>query len=261
MLFAVRTDKTQRRCGTKVLALFLCTLFGYATVDLNGAAPIRDQTPERNSSVESADDTESNNPGLAALFYQLQVLQEELAIVRGMLEDQIYRVDRLTREQNRRYTDIDRRFRELRAIDVATEPHDETDIPPLPPVIDLTGTERGSYESAYALTSERRFDDAIVAFDQFIVDYPNGQWTPNAFYWLGELHHATDDLEKARQSFVQVVTLYPDHAKVPDALYKLGKVYHQLGDTVRARDYLDRVIKNHPGTVGDLARSYSAEYL
>ena len=261
MLFAVRTDETQSRCGTKVLALFLCTLFGYATVDLNGAAPIRDQTPERNSSVESADDTESNNPGLAALFYQLQVLQEELAIVRGMLEDQIYRVDRLTREQNRRYTDIDRRFRELRAIDVATEPHDETDIPPLPPVIDLTGTERGSYESAYVLTSERRFDDAIVAFDQFIVDYPNGQWTPNAFYWLGELHHATDDLEKARQSFVQVVTLYPDHAKVPDALYKLGKVYHQLGDTVRARDYLDRVIKNHAGTVGDLARSYSAEYL
>jgi TolA-binding protein len=78
---------------------------------------------------------------------------------------------------------------------------------------------------------------------------------------LGELHHATDDLEKARQSFVQVVTLYPGHAKVPDALYKLGKVYHQLGDTVRARDYLDRVIKNHPGTVGDLAKSYAAEYL
>lgn len=68
-----------------------------------------------------------------------------------MLEEQIYRVDRLTREQNRRYTDIDRRFRELRAIDVATEPHDETDIPPLPPIIDPTGTERGSYESAYAL--------------------------------------------------------------------------------------------------------------
>jgi len=121
VLFAVRTDKEQRiRCGTKVLPFFLCTLFGYATVDAYGAAPIVNQAPERNSSVESADETESNNPGLAALFYQLQVLQEELAIVRGMLEEQIYRVDRLTREQNRRYTDIDRRFRELRAIDVAT---------------------------------------------------------------------------------------------------------------------------------------------
>jgi len=165
--------------------LFLCTLFGYATVDAYGAAPIVNQAPERNSSVESADETESNNPGLAALFYQLQVLQEELAIVRGMLEEQIYRVDRLTREQNRRYTDIDRRFRELRAIDVATEPHDETDIPPLPPVIDPTGTERGSYESAYALTSERRFDDAIVAFDQFMLITRTGSGLPTHFIGWG----------------------------------------------------------------------------
>ncbi len=232
-------------------------------VDAIGAALIADQSQEGNSNPESvdADQSASNNPGLAPLFYQLQVLQEELAIIRGMLEEQTYRVDRLTREQNRRYTDIDRRFRELRGIDSSTEPHDETDIPPLPPVIDPTGTERGAYESAYALTNERRFDDAIVAFDQFIVDYPNGQWTPNAFYWLGELHHATENLEKARQSFVQVVTLYPNHAKIPDALYKLGKVYHQLGDTRRAREYLDRVIKNHPGTVADLARSYAADYL
>lgn len=259
----MRTDQTQRRCRAKVPHLFLCAILGYVTVDVTGAVPIEDRSLERDTPAVSADaeETVSNNPGLGSLFYQLQVLQTELAIIRGMLEEQTYRVDRLTREQNRRYTDIDRRIRELRGIDVATQLHDEADLPPLPPVTDPAGTERGSYESAYALTSERKFDDAIVAFDQFIVDYPNGQWTPNAFYWLGELHHATDNLEKARQSFVQVVTLYPEHAKIPDALYKLGKVYHQLGDTVRARDYLDRVIEDHPGTVADLARSYAAEYL
>ena len=225
-----------------------------------GAELIADRSSEQSSEVELAA-AANNGSGLGSLFYQLQVLQEELAIVRGLLEEQTYRLDRLTREQNRRYTDIDRRFRELRGIDAATQPHDETQIPPLRPVLDPTGTERGSYENAYTLTNERKFHDAIVAFDQFVVDYPNGQWTPNAFYWLGELHHATDNLEKARQSFVQVVTLYPEHAKVPDALYKLGKVYHELGDTRRARDYLDRVIQNHPGTVADLARSYAADYL
>ena len=256
----MRTELIRTRCGTHVLRLILCALFGQATVGVIGAELIADRSLEQSSEVELAD-TANNGPGLGPLFYQLQVLQEELAIVRGLLEEQTYRLDRLTREQNRRYTDIDRRFRELRGIDVATPPHDETGIPPLPPVVDPTGTERGSYESAYTLTNERKFPDAIVAFDQFIVDYPNGRWTPNAFYWLGELHHATDNLEKARQSFVQVVTLYPEHPKVPDALYKLGKVYHELGDTRRARDYLDRVINNHPGTVADLARSYAADYL
>ena len=256
----MRTGLIRRRYGTHVLRLILCALFGHATVGVIGAELIADRSLEQSSEVELAD-TANNGSGLGSLFYQLQVLQEDLAIVRGLLEEQTYRLDRLTREQNRRYTDIDRRFRELRGLDAATQPHDETDMPPLLPVLDPTGTERGSYESAYTLTNERKFHDAIVAFDQFIVDYPNGQWTPNAFYWLGELHHATDNLEKARQSFVQVVTLYPEHAKVPDALYKLGKVYHELGDTRRARDYLDRVINNHPGTVADLARSYAADYL
>ena len=179
----MRTGLIRRRYGTHVLRLILCALFGHATVGVIGAELIADRSLEQSSEVELAD-TANNGSGLGSLFYQLQVLQEDLAIVRGLLEEQTYRLDRLTREQNRRYTDIDRRFRELRGIDAATQPHDETDMPPLLPVLDPTGTERGSYESAYTLTNERKFHDAIVAFDQFIVDYTNGQWTPNAFYWL-----------------------------------------------------------------------------
>ena len=77
----------------------------------------------------------------------------------------------------------------------------------------------------------REFDQSIQDFQQLITDYPNGQRTPNAFYWLGELYLAQKQSEQARQHFMQVINLYPDHQKVPDALYKLGVVYQGLGTT------------------------------
>ena len=61
-----------------------------------GAELIADRSSEQSSEVELAD-AANNGSGLGSLFYQLQVLQEELAIVRGLLEEQTYRLDRLTR--------------------------------------------------------------------------------------------------------------------------------------------------------------------
>ena len=107
---------------------------------------------------------------------------------------------------------------------------------------------------------ERQFDASVDAFNRLVVEYPNGAYTPNAFYWLGELYLAQEDNERARQAFAQVVNLYPDHQKVPDALYKLGVVYHRLGDVDRAREYLSQVRREHPqSSAAGLAETYLAE--
>src|SRR5690606_4820101 len=101
---------------------------------------------------------------------------------------------------------------------------------------------------------------SVQAFNRLIAEYPNGAYTPNAFYWLGELYLAQEENERARQSFAQVVNLYPDHQKVPDALYKLGVAYHRLGDVERAREYLNRVIREHrDSSAAGLARTYLQE--
>ena len=112
----------------------------------------------------------------------------------------------------------------------------------------------------FSLMQESRFEESVDAFNRLIAGYPNGQFTPNAFYWLGELHLAMDEVELARQSFAQVLTLYPEHGKVSDALYKLGVVHHRLNDNERALQYLNRVIAEHPdSTAAGLARTYAGE--
>ena len=222
------------------------------------------------SPVGTTDETPAgtNQPAsqLGQLFYQLQLLQDEVQRLNGALEEQQHRLERLAREQHERYLGLDRRIVELTggaspdasADDRFNRPGAGTD-----PQTQQPGgvpTERAAYESAYQKMELREYEAAGEGFQRLIEEYPNGQFTPNAFYWLGELHRKNGDPESARQSFVQVVTLYPDHSKVPDALYKLGVVYAQLDEPALALEYLDRVLSEYPdSTAAGLAQQHADE--
>ena len=53
------------------------------------------------------------------LFYQIQLLQEEVASLRGQLEEQSFRIERMGRDQASRYADLDKRLYEIGASDTA----------------------------------------------------------------------------------------------------------------------------------------------
>jgi tol-pal system protein YbgF len=110
--------------------------------------------------------------------------------------------------------------------------------------VELPG-EADAYRAAYSEVRSQQFSDAVVAFRQFLKDYPDGRYAPNAHYWLGELYMVItpQDLEAARQSFALLLEQYPDNSKIPDTLYKLGRVYFQKGNPNKAREYLDRLLR------------------
>jgi tol-pal system protein YbgF len=195
------------------------------------------------------------------LVYQVQVLRQELQQLRGLLEVQQNRIARMEKEQQQRYLDVDRRLAGGGAV------ADEPAAPPgeRPAVSDrvagVDAGERAAYSAAVQLTREKQFQPAIDAFTRQLTEYPDGAFSANAFYWLGELYLAlpTPKLELARQSFAQVVNLYSDHPKVPDALYKLGVVYGKLGDRDAAERHMRRTRDEFPGTpAAGLAEAYLA---
>jgi tol-pal system protein YbgF len=216
------------------------------------------------SAPSAAGASGSSRSDTTELFQLLQALQIEVQELRGLVEEQHHQLNRLAREQKEQYLDIDRR---LTAGSAGTGGGLDTGVgatssgstsSPRP----VGGGEREAYTRAFDLTRDKRFQDAIDGFNRLIVDYPNGPYTPNSFYWLGELYLALPEpeLEKSRQSFIQVVTLYPTHQKVPDALYKLGVVYSRLGEQAQARDYLNRVQSEYADSpAARLAKSYAAE--
>lgn len=197
------------------------------------------------------------------LFSQLQQMQQEIAQLRGMLEEQQNEIQRLKQENLERYQDLDRRLSSGAAGAAATQnsPVDgasgaigssssaagQTQAPAASGPADPE-KEKLFYDAAFDLIKAKDFDKASQAFAAFLRKYPNSQYSGNAQYWLGEVNLAQGDLQGAGQAFARVSQAYPQHAKVPDSLFKLADVEQRLGNTDKAKGILQQIIARYPGS-------------
>lgn len=196
------------------------------------------------------------------IFQQLQQMQEEIAQLRGMLEEQQNQIQRLQQEGLERYQDLDRRLASGAAGSAASGQNSVADAgqsasggsvaPNAPaPSGDSAGDpakEKLYYDAAFDLIKAKDFDKASQAFGAFLRKYPNSQYAGNAQYWLGEVNLAKGDLQGAGQAFAKVSQLYPQHNKVPDSLYKLADVELRLGNRDKAQGILRQVIAQFPNS-------------
>lgn len=231
------------------------------------------------AAAQSSAPTRSSSQ-LSELFYQLQVMQQEVQDLRGLVEEQSHQIRRLQKDQKAQYIDLDGR---MAALSNGSVGNAQGAAPAGPsgnqsgggsnptasqsggtsganPAAGATSGEQADYNAAYALLRERKFDESLRAFNRLLSDYPGGAYTGNTMYWLGELYLVQGEAERARGQFVQVIDLFGEHPKVPDALYKLGVTYHRLGDKHQALEYLNRVRGQYPQhSAAKLAAEYARE--
>ncbi len=216
----------------------------------------------------------SGGQNMGTLFLQMQQLQQEVMRLNGMVEEQANELRKLKSQSLERYVDLDKRLSGMGSGAAAAAPSG-SGTPAVAPVslptqpiasgqgASLPG-EADAYRSAYSLVRGQQFDQAVDAFTQFLRNYPDGKYAPNAHYWLGELYLVIEppDLESSRQSFSLLLSQYPDNAKAPDALYKLGKVQFLKGNREKSREYLEQVIRdygNSSSSAVKLSRDFLAE--
>ncbi|MEM9254939.1 MAG: tol-pal system protein YbgF [Pseudomonadota bacterium] len=230
------------------------------------------------------DNTASGGSNLGSLFFQVQQLQQEVRRLNGMVEEQAHELRLLKEQSMQRYIDLDKRIAGgggaagaataagASAAMTSSTASSSAAAPPAPPpkasdgethLKELPG-EKDAYDAAYSLVVGKEFDQALNAFQQFLREYPGGRYSPNAYYWLGELYLVMEpaDLEASRQSFALLLSEYPDNYKAPDALYKLGKVQFMKGNRDKAREYLDLVVTQYSSTNSPavkLAKDFIAE--
>jgi tol-pal system protein YbgF len=194
---------------------------------------------------------------LGNLFYKLQQLQQEVMMLNGKVEEQAHELRKLRAQNLERYVDLDRRLGERNEVgSVRAAPASSNGseagmtsaavITGASSVAELPG-EGEAYRAAYALVRNQQFDQAVTGFKQFLQDYPGGKYSPNAYYWLGELYLVLTpvDLESSRQAFMLLLDQYPNNSKIPDAMYKLGKVQFTKGNRDKAKEFFDRVIREY----------------
>ena len=191
------------------------------------------------------------------VHYQLQLLQDEVRTLRGMVEELSNEVSRLKSQQMDDYMDLDRRISKSTS---APDSIKNSIKPPVSQPIDnkLGGAntvesrakstpaavgsaeETEHYSHAYNQLKAGNVSEAITLFKAHYSKYPNGKYVANSHYWLGEIYVLQNQLENARKSFSMVVDNYPAHRKASDATFKLGQVYHLLGNKAKAKVLLEK---------------------
>jgi tol-pal system protein YbgF len=112
-----------------------------------------------------------------------------------------------------------------------------------------------SYQAAFELLKNNQFDQAVVAFKQFLVNYPDSSLADNAQYWLGEAYYVNKVFPDALAAFQRVAEKYPQSRKLPDALLKVGYCDYELKQWQAAKDVLTQVAANYADTpAGHLAQ-------
>lgn len=255
----------------------------YAQVEVvdrpvGGAVPVSDpvatsvERPASQAQVSANNVSTSNvsTNNAAELFYQFQVMQQELLELRGLVEQQANEIKKLKQQRLDDYVDLDRRIGNVtgaataapvasstssssRSVTTRHSPSNQTSQPAL---ASSPASEIAHYKSATKLIlMNKDYDAGIDKLKEHLSLYPKGRYSGNAQYWLGEVYLAKGDLGAAKQWFETLLADYPLHAKVSDAKYKLGTTYHQLGDNDQALALL-REVSSSSGSAAKLANAY-----
>lgn len=122
---------------------------------------------------------------------------------------------------------------------------------PKPPTGSLRDTatqaEKAGYTRAYDLLARGQNDIAVTAFDEFLVQFPDGPYSDNAWYWQGEAKYAQQLFNEALRNFGVVVNSFPNSTKVPDARLKIGFALYEERQYSEARAILTGVQNDYPG--------------
>jgi tol-pal system protein YbgF len=184
---------------------------------------------------------------LVELTMQVDELQRQAAALQGRTESLEYDAEGTAGRQRDLYVDLDDRIQNLeRSLQTVNVMDGGSLAPGQLPV--PGGSDRDNYQAAFELLKEQRYEPAAMAFQQFLISYPDSQLADNALYWLAESYYVTDQFENALTQFQGVISRFPRSRKVPDALLKIGYSNYELERWDSARGALGRVQADYPDT-------------
>jgi len=217
-----------------------------------------------------------DNRAMLEMIQQVDQISEDINLLRGEIEVQGNDVVDIKKRQRELYQDIDRRLRDLESRGVAQAPAAQvtvpaassatqaaaepagssTQVPSLAagstaaaastPVTAPQAGEKEAYQAAFDTLKEGRYKEAKVELQAFLDKYPNGSFSGNAQYWLGEAHYVTRNFEQGIVEFEKVLNGFPGSNKVPDAMLKLGYTYYELKQYPESKAVLQELRTRFP---------------
>ena len=186
----------------------------------------------------------SEEEGSLDLIYQkIGALEQEIATLRNLIEENTFLIERYQELQQQRYLDLDKRLHSILSGELEELNEGSLNLN------DLNSTEEiDLYKEALELFEASRYAEALEVFRDLIISFPEGTYSADAYFWSGELYLVQEQLEDAREHYLVVAEKFKDHDRVADCLYKLGVIEKLLLNDEAANSYFSRLISEYPDT-------------
>ena len=203
------------------------------------------------------------NQSSLEMFNQLQSLQREVSALRGEMEVLNHELGEIKQQQKDIYLDVDQRL-----VDMDQRLSSGSGGMPLEAVPSVASSsqsgatadrqlsEQEAYQSALAVLKSGKYDEAIEAFQIYLISFPESEFASNAQYWMAEAYYVLKNYQSAISQFTKVINAYPNSRKVPDAYLKMGFSFYEIKDWQNAQQALEVIMAKYPAsTAARLAQS------
>ena len=180
---------------------------------------------------------------LDLIYQKISELEQEIATLRNLIEENTYLIERYQELQQQRYLDLDKRLHNL-----LSEEKEDLTAESLNGQQNNTTEEIDLYKGALELFDSSRYAEALESFRELIISYPEGAYSADAYFWSGELYLVQQLFEDAREHYLVVVEKFSEHTRVADSLFKLGLLERALMNDQVANSYFSRVVSEYPDT-------------
>ena len=228
---------------------------------LTAAAPAfaaqRASLADRVSALEQS--AANSGQGNVELLNQVTALRAEVQSLRGDLEQLQQQLEQERESNKNQALDFDGRLQRLEggapATGAVSPPAQAAVSAERPPSVHgdrgalaATGDERSAYQAAFDTLKSGQYVESARQFQDFLAQYPDGTYAPNALYWLGESYYVTQNYDLAQQQFQTLLQRYPTHDKASAALLKLGLAQYGAKQYDAAEATLTAVQQQYPGS-------------
>ena len=218
---------------------------------------------------------QAKSGAVADLATQIQLLQADIAKLRGQIEVVTYELEQSQKRQRDLYVDLDTRLRKIESAATALPPPappepsaaaagalpggpagpSATGPGPAPNVAAATPpprtandgvAEQRAYDTALDFFKRGDYQGAINGFGSFVKTYPRSPLVASAQYWIGNAQYAKRDYRASIATQRQLLKDFPDNSKAPDAMLNIASAQADMGDNGAARRTLEELIAKYP---------------
>jgi len=104
------------------------------------------------------------------------------------------------------------------------------------------------YENALRDMLAAKTDLAMLGFQDYLKNYPDGERAENAQFYIGEIYYQNAQYSKAVEAYTKVIDGFPKGNKVPSAHLKKGYALAEMRMKVAAKRELEVLIRKFPSS-------------